>query len=187
MTPERLSALRDALQPALASLGFVPGLLDGPAPSVPPPPEGLLAWSSEWATVLVVPTDAARLEATSTEVELWAREAFGLPRRNRPRRDWYLLLAVDAPVAARARLGVENTDRVVRRHVVEWKDGAWDLGRVALLPLGSGGEPEAVAGPEPLPGEAQAMLDLYRGSGQAVKATREAIDAAARGEADDAR
>jgi hypothetical protein len=183
MTPGRFSSLIEAVAPALAALDFHPG---PPAPSEQGLPEGWHAWTNDWATVLLVATEAACLETTSREVELWARLAFGLPLRNRPRRDWYLLLAPDGPLAVGERLAVENTDQVVRRYVVEWRDGAWDLGRVAFLPLGRGGELSAVPDPAPLPEQAQKILDLYRGNGQAVKSTLAAIEAEAGQEADDA-
>jgi hypothetical protein len=186
VTPEQISALHAALRPAFDSLFFVPGLPERPAGREVEGLDGVHAWTSDWATVLVVPSSEAQIEATSDRVEVWAREEFGLPLRNRPRRDWYMLLAVDRPLAVGVRLAVESTDRVVRRHVVEWRDDSWDLGRIAFLPLGRGGELSAVPNPAPLPEQAQKILNLYRGNSQAVNATLAAIEAEAGQEADDA-
>lgn len=213
MTTEQLSALRDAITPALASLGFVlglpahhapsaqalpeaPGAPGSPevsgatslsdAPRAPSLPQGWHAWSSAWATVLVVPIDNSPIEAKSMEVELWARQVLGLPLRNRPRRDWYVLLAADRPVKVGDRLAVESIDRVLRRHVVEWKDDAWDLGRVAFLPLGFAGHSGAADEPSALPELAVEILRLYREGGENLSETKTRIDEQAKMEAADA-
>lgn len=143
----------------------------------------LRQWSCRWAAVFLRHTTSTTLMDDSDLFEVWARRTYHLPQRNYPRKDWYLLLAIEEPVNREVVHRVEGTDRVLRRHVVECGDNGWDLGRVPFLPIDAetGGYDTMVE--TALPREAHRILVKMAAKGGVLTKTVDEIDEEARTEA----